>query len=270
MSVSEQAIATRILEALRTGRPIAPPSLDDRAFDVAAAYRVLARLHDARRSEGWRPIGRKVGFTNRTILARYGVDRPMWSHVWDRTVTFSDGTAALALDGLHEPRIEPEVVLKLAAAPPPRDDPDALLRSVEWIAAGFEIVQSVFPHWKFGAPDCTAAFGLHGALVVGTPVAVTDANRARLADILATFEVTLREDGRIVDNGSGANVLGSPLNALAHLRDVLASQPRFPQLAAGEIVTTGTLTDAWPVASGETWTSDYGELGIAGIALTFR
>ena len=52
-------------------------------------------------------------------------------------------------------------------------------RCVEWIAPGFEIVQSHFPDWKFAAADCTAAFGLHGALVVGTPVAVTERNRAR-------------------------------------------------------------------------------------------
>jgi 2-keto-4-pentenoate hydratase len=50
---------------------------------------------------------------------------------------------------------------------------------------------------------------------------------------------------------------------------VLAQQPQFPPLAAGEIVTTGTVTDAWPVVSGETWTSDYGALGLSGMTLTF-
>jgi len=64
-------------------------------------------------------------------------------------------------------------------------------------------------------------------------------------------------------------VLGSPAQALAHLVRVLATQPRSPPLAAGEIVTTGTLTDAWPVKAGETWTSDYGALGLSGLTLTF-
>jgi 2-oxo-3-hexenedioate decarboxylase len=49
---------------------------------------------------------------------------------------------------------------------------------------------------------------------------------------------------------------------------VLASQPAAPPLAAGEIVTTGTLTDAWPVTPGETWRSDYGALRMAGLTLT--
>jgi len=43
----------------------------------------------------------------------------------------------------------------------------------------------------------------------------------------------------------------------------------FPPLAAGEIVTTGTITDAWPVASGETWSADYGTLGLAGLTVDF-
>jgi 2-oxo-3-hexenedioate decarboxylase len=64
-------------------------------------------------------------------------------------------------------------------------------------------------------------------------------------------------------------VLGGPLNALAHLVRVLAGQPRFAPLAAGEIVTTGTITDAWPIKRDETWQSHYGSLGVEGLRLRF-
>ncbi len=152
---------------------------------------------------------------------------------------------------------------------PPTDDPLAILAAVEWVAPGFEIVQSHFPDWKFAAADCTAAFGLHGALVVGEPLRVTDANRALVASRLPGFELTLRRGGTIVDRGIGANVLDSPALALAHLARTLAEFPRLGSLAAGEVITTGTVTDAWPVGAGETWTSDYGTLGVAGLALSF-
>ena len=89
-----------------------------------------------------------------------------------------------------------------------------------------------------------------------------------LAALLPAFSLTLRRNGSVVETGVGANVLDSPANALVHLREVLASQPLFPTLAAGEIVTTGTVTDAWPVAQGETWTSDYGTLPVRGLTLT--
>ena len=51
---------------------------------------------------------------------------------------------------------------------------------------------------------------------------------------------------------------------------MLAAQPEAPPLAAGEVITTGTVTDAWPVVAGETWTSDYGALGIGGLELSFE
>jgi 2-oxo-3-hexenedioate decarboxylase len=179
------------------------------------------------------------------------------------------GKASLPLHGLVQPRIEPEVVFKLKAPVPLTDDPMAVLSFVEWIAPGFEIVQSHFPDWKFAAPDCTAASALHGALVIGAPLAVTDANRAKLAASLTTFALTLSRGVTIIDRGVGANVLDSPALALAHLAKLLAGQPQAPRLAAGEIVTTGTITDAWPVAAGETWSSDYGALGLDGLTLSF-
>jgi 2-keto-4-pentenoate hydratase len=53
------------------------------------------------------------------------------------------------------------------------------------------------------------------------------------------------------------------------LSRVLAAQPQFPPLARGEWVTTGTITDAWPIAAGETWASDYGALGLRGLTIAF-
>ena len=258
-----RGVAERLFAAVESATQIQPISATDPAFDVPAAYRVLHELHARRRSQGYRPVGRKIGFTNATIWARYGVDRPMWSHVWDRTVTFAtDGAAVVSLAGLMEPRIEPEVVFKLKGPLPSGQDAASLLRAVEWIAPGFEIVHSVFPGWRFGAADCTAAFGLHGHLAVGTPHFVDDGNRERLAALLSQFTLELRREATIVETGRGANVLGSPALALAHLRDLLTTQPSAPALGAGEIITTGTLTDAWPVAPGQTWTGAYGTLGI--------
>jgi 2-oxo-3-hexenedioate decarboxylase len=232
---------------------------------------VLHDIETRRRAQGWEAVGRKIGFTNRTIWPRYGVYQPMWAHVWTHTVHFApDGKAALPLNSLVQPRIEPEVVFKLKGSVPLTDDAAAVLTSVEWLAPGFEIVQSHFPDWKFAAADCTAAFGLHGALVIGAPLAVTDANRAALAAALPAFELTLSRDDIVIDRGVGANVLGSPALALAHLARLLADQPQSPKLAAGEIITTGTVTDAWPIAAGEVWSSDYGALGIKGLALSFE
>lgn len=263
------AIAGRLISAYDSATQIAPITTSDPGFDIAAAYEVLREIEGRRRiSQGWQPVGRKIGFTNTTIWERYGVHQPMWAHVWAHSVHYAkDGHAVLPLKPFVEPRIEPEVVFRLKSPLPVTDDPAAVLRCVEWIAPGFEIVQSHFPGWKFAAPDCTAAFGLHGALVIGTRVPLTDRNRGPIAAALPTFALTLRRGRTIIDRGVGANVLGSPVQALVHLARVLATQPQFPPLAAGEIVTTGTVTDAWPVTPGEMWASDYGSLGIGGVTL---
>jgi 2-oxo-3-hexenedioate decarboxylase len=86
---------------------------------------------------------------------------------------------------------------------------------------------------------------------------------------LSTFKIDLSCDGRIVDRGDAENVLGGPLSALRHLVGLLAGDPFNPPLAAGEIVSTGTLTKAMPVAAGETWTAMPSGIALDGIRLKF-
>ena len=56
---------------------------------------------------------------------------------------------------------------------------------------------------------------------------------------------------------------------ILELVDLLARDRSNPPLAAGEIVTTGTLTRALPVSPGETWTTDLMGVGLAGIGVRF-
>lgn len=269
MTTDVSAIAARLMAAqdAATTVPLITASAPD--FGIDDAYRVLAEIERCRRAQGWRSVGRKIGFTNRTIWPRYNVYQPNWAHMWANTVQYAeDGKATLPVRSFVQPRIEPEVVFKLKAPVPLTDDPVQALAAVEWIAPGFEIVHSHFADWKFAAPDCTALCALHGALVVGAPVAVTEASRAVLAAALPSFAVTLSRGDAVVERGVGSNVLGSPALALVHLARLVAGQPQFPPMAAGEIVTTGTLTDAKPVVAGETWSADYGALGLEPLTLS--
>jgi len=219
---------------------------------------------------GERPVGRKIGFTNRTIWAEYGVWAPIWGHVYDTTAhNLADIAAGFSLARLAEPRIEPEVMFGMAAAPERGMDEAALLGCIEWVAHGFELVQSRFPGWKFAAADTVAAYGLHGALFIGERFPVAS-RRERWLATLPGFEIDLLCDGRVMDHGRASNVLDGPVSALRHLVDVLAADPGQPRLAAGEVVTTGTLTRALPVQPGQTWTTAPAGIDLPGARLRLR
>lgn len=263
-------IASRLIAAQDAMTELAPITASAADFSFADGYATLAIIEKRRRAQGWQPVGRKIGFTNRTIWPRYNVNAPVFATLWKHTVQFTrDGRAMLDARRFVNPRIEPEVVFKLQAPVPVSKDPATLLSAVEWMAPGFEVVQSLFPDWKFKLPDCTAAFGLHGALIVGAPISIGDSNRAKIADLLPRAIVTLSRDANTIERATGANVLGSPALALGYLANAIAQWPQFAALGPGEIVTTGTITDAWPVKNGETWWSDYGELGLGALTLRF-
>jgi 2-keto-4-pentenoate hydratase len=225
----------------------------DAAYGHALAVRAL------RIARGEQPAGFKVGFTNRGIWDRYGVHAPIWGTVYATTLSFCDGEGALSLAATCQPRLEPECVFGMAATPPAGADLDALFACIAWCAPGFEIVQSHLPQWKFAAPDTVADGGLHAHLLVGTkiPVRSVGADAGAFEARLAGAGVALRRDGADVDSGTGANVLDGPLHALLHFAQALAACPGAPALRAGDVVTTGTWTDAFDVAPGQSWTAHF-------------
>jgi 2-keto-4-pentenoate hydratase len=266
---SLDAIAREVKAAQDESRPLQPITARVAGFDETAGYEVAERIHRARVAEGARPVGRKIGFTNRDIWPVYGVYEPIWAHVYDTTVVHLAGSRGTCrLGPFMEPRIEPEIVLHFRAAPPRSDDPAAILACVDWIAHGAEIVQSHFPGWKFQAPDTIADSSLHATLLIGEPRDVARLG-ADLASKLERFTIALACDGVVRDRGRGSNVLGSPLAAVAHLIARLAKPPRGSAVGPGELVTTGTLTAALPIRPGETWTTALDGIDLPGLSLTF-
>jgi 2-keto-4-pentenoate hydratase len=263
-----KAIAAEAFAALRQARQIAPFSSRPRGLSVEDAYAATPLVRQMYEESGAKPIGRKIGFTNRTIWAQYGVYAPIWGYVFDRSVHDLAAIETLPLAPFSEPRIEPEIVFGLAAVPSAQMDELALSSCIDWIALGFEIVQSIYPGWKFSAADTIAANGVHGALLIG-PRHPFAPRAAEWRKTLSSFEIDLTCDDRPVDRGHAENVLGGPLSALRHLVGLLAADPLNPPLAAGEIVSTGTLTKAMPIALGEAWVAVPNGIALDTIRLRF-
>jgi 2-oxo-3-hexenedioate decarboxylase len=86
---------------------------------------------------------------------------------------------------------------------------------------------------------------------------------------LQDFGVTLCKGDAAVETGHARNVLGGPVQALCHLVETLAQEAAPEPLRAGEIVSTGTLTDAHPVAPGQAWSARFGGIALPDLRLRF-
>jgi 2-keto-4-pentenoate hydratase len=263
-SNSQDPLVADIFSARSSAQAL--PWSADTPTDLPAAYQTALAVRAARCATGEKPVGYKIGFTNRSIWPRYQVYAPIWGTVWHSTLSRvaagGPNAGVVPLAGLCEPRIEPEVVFGLRQAPPPDCTLGQLVAAIAWVAHGFEIVHTHFPGWKFTAAQAVADEGLHGHLLVGQPLELPSGLAPEdLARELAGLQLKLYGDGVLKDEGVGANVLDGPLQALLHFVQELRATPDTPPLLAGDVITTGTVTDAWPVQAGQTWHTELAATG---------
>lgn len=279
MLLSAQAArhAHRLLAA-RADSELIPCLSSQGPLSLADGYEVAKNIMDIRIAQGETMVGRKIGFTNRAAWPRLSetetLKEPIWAPLFDSTVRFApDNHGIQSLTGAQQPRLEPEVVFKLGATPAPDASLEQLADCIEWMAHGFEIVTCPYPGWKFEPADAVAAFGLHGALIVGEPKGVSVETRRNLGEVLgmASISMSWGRDGVMSLRGAGfgSDVMGSPVQALWHLHTMLQAQPQFPPLAAGEIITTGTWTEAYAVEAGQTWISAFSGISLPGLNISF-
>jgi 2-keto-4-pentenoate hydratase len=192
-----------------------------------------------------KPVGWKVGSPDASLV---------WVRLHDDTVRYADwNEATLSIAAMQSPTIQPEIVFQLANAPA-SSDPAAVLEATEWIALGFEIVDS-------------ADGGLHAALIVGEPVYVEADDRSKLATELAEFTVKVLKNNVLVGEGAGKNAFGSPALCVGGLADAMTHRGG-DALQAGDLISTGALAKPLTVAAGDVWIASLS--GIPPSALTLR
>jgi 2-oxo-3-hexenedioate decarboxylase len=269
MMTDVAAEAARLHNAYAARQSAPTPSSQNSAFDLASAYAVEREIVRLRLEAGHRTVGRKIGYANRAMWRVLKLDTLVWAHMYDDTVRHAQrGTATLAIDRMYSPKIEPEIVFKLKAPLSAEAvEPATALEGVEWLALGFEIIDCVYPNWTYQPADFVAAYGLHAALIVGTPLRIEPAMIPALVDDLSRFTVRLMRNGELVEEGSGKNVLRSPARSLGELAAAISRTATAEPLAAGELISSGTLTTSTPIAPGEQWQATVDGLPLAGLTL---
>ena len=256
-------LAAELAAAYKT-RTITPsPSARDAAFSMEDAYAVEAELMRLRLAEGRKTTGLKVGYANKAVWRALKLETLVWAHMYDNTVHYSSGgTASVSISQMVAPRIEPEIVFKVRE-PVVGSDPQTILAGVEWVALGFEIIDCVFPDWQFQPVDFVAGYGLHAALVVGSPRNVTPDIVSTLAEQLPKFKLALSRNGTPVEEGSGRNSLRSPALCLGELA-------RVATLSPGDLVSSGTLTTPTPIAANDEWKATLQDLDLQDLTLQVK
>lgn len=247
-----QSLACRLSNAASTRQPVSPVRGEIAPDDMALAYAVQQVNVDARRAQGGRIVGRKIGLTSLAVQQQLGVDQPDFGALF-ADMAYGDGEP-MSLSRLIQPKVEAEIALVLE-----RDLTHAqhtfadIICASAYALAAIEVVDSRIENWDIRYVDTVADNASSALFVLGSrPV--------RLADLdLAAATMTLSRDGEVLSRGSGAACLGNPLNAAVWLADVMVKMGT--PLRAGDVVLTGALGPMVAVTRPGTFTAQIDGLG---------
>ncbi len=231
-----------------------PPDVRPQSLD--AAYQVQSDLIPQLLSHfGGQTIGYKIACTNEIAQRQLHVDHPFFGCLLSATTL--DSPASIQSTEYFMRVMEAEFAFRMATDLPPTGTPytrEQVSEAVAGVMPGIEVVDSRFDSWTtIGTPSLIADNACHAAWIHG-PLVTTWRNID-----LAAQKVRLIINGQLKDEGSGAAVLGPPLNALTWLANALNAKGLG--LKAGDNITTGVTTDIYLAGPGDQVTADFGPIG---------
>jgi 2-oxo-3-hexenedioate decarboxylase len=235
---THEKLAERVDEAARTASAIQQLT-ETETLDVAQAYAIQALSLDRRVARGEKLIGVKMGLTSRAKMIQVGVDEVIWGRLTD-AMRLEEG-GSLSRSRYVHPRIEPEIAFLLKA---PLAGEVSLIEAQAAIAAvapAMEIIDSRYRDFRFTLSDVVADNSSSSGFVLGP--------WARADQDLANLGMVMEVDGRPVQIGSSAAILGHPLRSLVAAARLVARA--HGTLEAGWIVLAGAATAAHPLSVGQ-------------------
>lgn len=241
---SPEVLARRLDEAWERRAPIAPLSDRDGLASVEEAYAVQTAWSELRRGRGERTVGRKVGLTSAAMQKQFGVAEPDYGSLWaSRHFEEADGRVQMAADAFLQPRLEGEIAFLIGDHIGEDASPEEVLAATESLAVAVEVVDSRIEDWRIKLADTIADNASYGAFATGPW-------SRELKEIdLRPLRMRITRDGQTVSDGRGEAALGHPGRAVAWLAGKLATFG--VALEAGDIVLSGSLGPAVPVAKGD-------------------
>jgi 2-oxo-3-hexenedioate decarboxylase len=248
------ALAKTVDDAAREAKAIAQIS-EKTPITLEEGYAVQAAAFARRLARGERQIGVKMGFTSRAKMVQMGIDDMIWGRLSDRMLVEDGGE--IDLRHYVHPRVEPEIAFLLGA---PLEGPvtaTQALAAVEAVAPAMEIIDSRYRNFKFSLADVVADNCSSSGFVLG-------AWQSPDAD-LSNLGMVMEFNGRPVQIGSSAAILGHPVRSLAAAARL--STEAGARLEAGWIVMAGGATAAEALSPGLHVRNMVQELGFAAFSV---
>jgi len=239
------AAAAVLRGARQAGQTLGVLLSEEVPLGLADAYRVQSFITAARLANGERRAGWKLGYTSLAMRAQMGISSPNFGPLTDAMLLVSP---ALLPDGALQPRVEPEIGLRLGRRLEGPCSAEEALEACETALACLEIVDSVWSGYRFTLEDNTADGSSAAWVAVGSEMPLDD---------LAELAVVLCVDGAPAAHATGAAASGHPAAGLAWLAGQLAE--RGQALEAGELVITGGLTSAPALEAGHGVSAAFGD-----------
>ncbi|MBI3515637.1 MAG: hydratase, partial [Proteobacteria bacterium] len=212
-------------------------------------------IQDTVARHGGATLGYKVGCASKASQALMKTTEPFAGRIFAERVHRSPATVRRADFFVYG--VEAEFGFRMAPDQPARAAPytrDDVAAAVAEVLPVVEICDTRFADWKaVGVAAIVADNAFHGGLVVAP--GTTDYRRLDLA----THEVVLSIDGAERGRGTGALVLGHPLDSLAWLASDLSR--RGQALKRDEIVAAGTCTGLHFITGPAHVVASFGALG---------
>ncbi len=241
-------------DAARTGTAIAQFT-NEHELSVADAYAIQAMSIDHRLERGERLVGIKMGLTSKAKMAQVGVDEVIWGRLTDAMRLAEGGT--LSLGGYVHPRLEPEIAFLLDAPLTGPVSAAEAMRAVDAVAAAGEVIDSRFENFRFSLPDVIADNSSSSGFVIG--------NWCRPDTPIDNLGIVLERNGRPVEIGSSAAILGDPVRSLVEASRMAGEAG--VTLEPGWIVLAGAATAAVPLQAGDTLRVVVEDLGTVHLAV---
>lgn len=235
-------IAKKLFAADRNSSELKRFTLANPKYSLAQGYETqeeLLRLHTA---DGARLVGRKMGMTSRAKMLQMKIDAPIHGFLTDRMAVAEGGS--ISLKGRIHPKVEPEIAFILGKELRGKPSVAEALSAVKGVVAALEIIDSRYENFDFQLPDVVADNCSSSGFVVGQKL-------VKPADLkgMDNLGIILELNGKPVQFGSSAAILGHPARSLVELVKILDAQGGF--LPAGALVLAGGATAAVALSAGD-------------------